>query len=157
LIAGCGAGRETVALALGIPAARIIAVDVSTASLSYAVRMARPGRSARDRPNMLVVETLHGRRKPDRGICMMKLHLPPTAGLEQFEIRVGATTVLCMTSANKGFSSGAGSSMRTPIDKPARSSLSSAGSRRHSMSSSANPSGLGVRAFTGNPDQASVK
>jgi ubiquinone/menaquinone biosynthesis C-methylase UbiE len=41
LIAGCGTGRETVSLALSLPSARITAVDVSTASLSYAIRMAR--------------------------------------------------------------------------------------------------------------------
>jgi SAM-dependent methyltransferase len=41
LIAGCGTGRETVALASCLPSARITAVDVSAASLGHAVRMAR--------------------------------------------------------------------------------------------------------------------
>lgn len=41
LIAGCGTGKEAVDMALRHPAARITAIDITAASLSYAVRMAR--------------------------------------------------------------------------------------------------------------------
>jgi SAM-dependent methyltransferase len=43
LIAGCGTGRHAIEVAMQIPAARILAIDLSLASLSYAVRKAREG------------------------------------------------------------------------------------------------------------------
>jgi SAM-dependent methyltransferase len=41
LIAGCGSGKEAIDMALRHPDARITAIDITTASLSHAVRMAR--------------------------------------------------------------------------------------------------------------------
>lgn len=41
LVAGCGTGRQSVELALRYPAARVLAVDLSLTSLSYAVRRTR--------------------------------------------------------------------------------------------------------------------
>ena len=41
LLAGCGTGREMVAIAMSLPRVRITAIDISSASLSYAARMAR--------------------------------------------------------------------------------------------------------------------
>jgi SAM-dependent methyltransferase len=41
LVAGCGTGREAIELAKGFPKAKVVAVDLSRASLSYATRKAR--------------------------------------------------------------------------------------------------------------------
>lgn len=41
LVAGCGTGREAIELAKGFPKAKVLAVDLSRASLSYAIRKAR--------------------------------------------------------------------------------------------------------------------
>ena len=40
LVAGCGTGRQPITTALSIPQARVLAVDLSSASLGYAKRMA---------------------------------------------------------------------------------------------------------------------
>lgn len=41
LVAGCGTGQESIEVALEYPSARVLAVDLSLASLAYAERMAR--------------------------------------------------------------------------------------------------------------------
>jgi SAM-dependent methyltransferase/tetratricopeptide (TPR) repeat protein len=41
LVAGCGTGQSTLALAASVSGARVIALDLSRASLAYAVRMSR--------------------------------------------------------------------------------------------------------------------
>ena len=41
LVAGCGTGRQSVELAQRHPAARILAIDLSLTSLSYALRKTR--------------------------------------------------------------------------------------------------------------------
>ncbi len=46
LVAGCGTGQEPVELARRFPAARVLAVDLSLASLAYAARKAREARVA---------------------------------------------------------------------------------------------------------------
>ncbi len=88
LIAGCGTGQEAMYYSAAFPQARILAADLSLASLSYAVRKARergadnigflqadilalPGTLDRDFDIIISSGVLHHMREPEKGFAVL--------------------------------------------------------------------------------------